>query len=76
MKGYNFKMKRIIILKQNGENIKSLIRIISSKLDEITDFPGVIDEDDIFEEDDFDLDNDLQPVKEREYVSLKRDENL
>lgn len=25
MKGYNFKMKRIIILKQNGENIKSLI---------------------------------------------------
>ena len=33
-------------------------------------------EDDIFEEDDFDLGNDLQPVKEREYVSLKRDENL
>ena len=33
-------------------------------------------EDDIFEEDDFDLDNDLQTVKEREYVSLKRDENL
>ena len=25
MKGYNFKMKRIIILKQNGENIRSLI---------------------------------------------------
>lgn len=32
------------------ENIKSIIRIISSKLEEITDFPGVIDEDDISEE--------------------------
>lgn len=32
------------------ENIKSIIRIISSKLEEITDFPGIIDEDDISEE--------------------------
>lgn len=32
------------------ENIKKIIRIISSKLEEITDFPGVIDEDDISEE--------------------------
>ena len=33
-------------------------------------------EEDIFEEDDFDLDKDLQPVKEREYVSLNRTETL
>lgn len=32
------------------ENIKSIIRIISSKLEEIADFPGIIDEDDISQE--------------------------
>lgn len=32
------------------ENIKSIIRIISSKLEEIADFPGIIDEDDISHE--------------------------
>ena len=32
------------------ENIKSIIRIISSKLEEIADFPGIIDGDDISQE--------------------------
>ena len=32
------------------ENIKSIIRIISSKLEEITDFPGIIDGDNISQE--------------------------
>ena len=33
-------------------------------------------DEDVLEEDDFDLDKDLQPVKEREYVSLQRDETV
>lgn len=33
-------------------------------------------EEDVFEEDDFDLDKDLEPVKEREYVSLNRSDSL
>lgn len=39
------------------ENIKSIIRIISSKLEEITDFPGIIDEDDISEEEISEIEN-------------------
>lgn len=34
----------------NRKNIEEIIHMISSKLEEITDFPGVIDEDDISEE--------------------------
>lgn len=40
----------LLELFSDRENIESVIRIISSKLEEITDFPGVIDEDDISEE--------------------------
>ena len=39
-------------------------------------FSGKHTEEDIFEEDDFDLDKDLEPVKERAYVSLNRKESL
>lgn len=34
----------------NRKNIEEIIHLISSKLEEVTDFPGVIDEDDISEE--------------------------
>ena len=37
------------------ENIEKIIRIISSKLEEITDFPGVIDENDISEKEIFEI---------------------
>lgn len=40
----------LLELLSDRENIEKIIRIISSKLEEITDFPGVIDEDDISEE--------------------------
>lgn len=40
----------LLELFSDRENIEKIIRIISSKLEEITDFPGVIDEDDISEE--------------------------
>lgn len=40
----------LLELFSDRENIESVIRIISSKLEEITDFPGVIDEDGISEE--------------------------
>ena len=40
----------LLELFSDRENIERIIRIISSKLEEITDFPGVIDEDDISEE--------------------------
>lgn len=40
----------LLELFSNKENIKKAICTISSKLDEITDFPGIIDEDDISEE--------------------------
>lgn len=40
----------LLELLSDKENIKKVICTISSKLDEITDFPGIIDEDDISEE--------------------------
>lgn len=40
----------LLELFSSRENLEKIIRIISSKLEEITDFPGVIDEDDISEE--------------------------
>lgn len=40
----------LLELFSDRENIEKVIRIISSKLEEITDFPGVIDEEDISEE--------------------------
>ena len=40
----------LLELFSDRENIKKIISMISSKLEEITDFPGVIDEDDISEE--------------------------
>lgn len=40
----------LLELFSDRENIEKIIRIISSKLEKITDFPGVIDEDDISEE--------------------------
>lgn len=40
----------LLELFSSRENLEKIICIISSKLEEITDFPGVIDEDDISEE--------------------------
>lgn len=40
----------LLELLSDKENIKKVICTISSKLEEITDFPGIIDEDDISEE--------------------------
>lgn len=45
----------LLELFSHRENIEKIIRIISSKLEEITDFPGVIDEDDISEEEIFEI---------------------
>ncbi len=51
-----------------GTVIGLIIAYVMRKNDEISDF----DEDDFDEEDDFDLDGDLKPVSEREYVPLNK----
>lgn len=45
----------LLELFSDRENIEKIIRIFSSKLEEITDFPGVIDENDISEEEIFEI---------------------
>ena len=45
----------LLELFSDRENIEKIICIISSKLEEITDFPGVIDENDISEEEIFEI---------------------
>ena len=51
-----------------GTVIGLIIAYFMRKNDEISDF----DEDDFDEDDDFDLDGDLKPVSEREYVPLNK----
>lgn len=45
----------LLELFSDRENIEKIIHIFSSKLEEITDFPGVIDENDISEEEIFEI---------------------